>query len=61
MEKEKLIDLLFAKLGNDRTLFAILENEIKRMGDELQRANEASSRWEQRTIGAEKIAEAEEK
>lgn len=61
VEKEKLIDLLFAKLEHDRTLLAGLENEIKRMGDELQRANEASTRWEERTIAAEKRAEAAEK
>lgn len=61
VEKEKLIDLLFAKLENDRASLAGLENEIKRMGDELRRANEASSRWEQRTIAAEKRADAAEK
>lgn len=61
VEKEKLIDLLFARLENDRASYASLENEIKRMGDELQRANEASSRWEQRTIAAEKRADAAEK
>lgn len=61
VEKEKLIDLLFAKLENDRASLAGLENEVKRMGDELRRANEASSRWEQRTIAAEKRADAAEK
>lgn len=61
VEKEKLIDQLFAKLENDRASYVSLENEIKRMGDELQRANEASSRWEQRTIAAEKRADAAEK
>lgn len=61
VEKEKLIDLLFAKLEQDRASLAGLENEIKRMGDELQRANEASARWEERTIAAEKRAEEAEK
>lgn len=61
VEKEKLIDLLFAKLEQDRASLAGLENEIKRMGDELQRANEASARWEERTIAAEKRAEVAEK
>ena len=61
MEKEKLIDLLFARLENDRASYATLENEIKKMSDELQRPNEASSRWEQRTMAAEKRADAAEK
>ena len=61
MEKEKLIDLLFARLENDRVSHVRLEDEIKRMADELQRANEASARWEQRTISAEKRADAAEK
>lgn len=61
VEKEKLIDLLFAMLESDRASLAGLENEIKRMGDELRRANEASARWEQRTMAAEQRAEAAEK
>lgn len=61
VEKEKLIDLLFARLENDRVSHVRLEDEIKRMADELQRANEASARWEQRTISAEKRADAAEK
>lgn len=54
VEKEMLIDLLFARLECDRASLAGLENEIKMRGDELRRPNEASSRWEQRTIAAEK-------
>ncbi len=61
VEKEKLIDLLFARLENDRVSDVRLEDGIKRMADELQRANEASARWEQRTISAEKRADAAEK
>lgn len=34
------------EVEKDRASLAGLENEIKRMGDELQRANEASARWE---------------
>lgn len=61
VEKEKLIDLLLAKLESDKTAFLSLEKEIKRMGDELQRANATSARWEERTIVAEKRAESAEK
>ena len=61
VEKEKLIDLLFAKLESDKTAFLSLEKEIKRMGDELQRANATSARWEERTMAAEKRAESAEK
>ena len=61
VEKEKLIDLLFA--NNERLMSELsgLRLEIERLSNEAQKANEASARWEERTIVAEKRAESAEK
>ena len=61
VEKEKLIDLLFA--NNERLMSELsgLRLEIERLSNEAQKANEASARWEERTILAEKRAESAEK
>ena len=53
VEKEKLIDLLFA--NNDRLMSEIsgFRLEFERLGSELKKANEATARWEERTRKAE--------
>ncbi len=61
VEKEKLIDLLFA--NNERLMseLAGLRAEIEMLRVETRKANEASARWEERAMSAEKRADAAEK
>lgn len=61
VEKEKIIDLLFA--NNDRLMaeLSALRLQIERQGSELKKANEASTMREERMIAAEKRAVAAEK
>lgn len=61
MEKEKLIDLLFAENERIMAEIARLKVEKERLAGEIQKAQERTARFKERALAAEKRVEVAEK